>query len=92
MKIKFDYHKIIYYSKMNMNENEEFSYEEEQLQLILMNELREKQIQEERKIKQQQDKEYQESLIQDENNKIELKFEEVSIEQMRRIRLQRFSK
>lgn len=77
---------------MNMNENEEFSYEEEQLQLILMNELREKQIQEERKIKQQQDKEYQESLIQDENNKIELKFEEVSIEQMRRIRLQRFSK
>ena len=57
-----------------------------------MNELREKQIQEERKIKQQQDKEYQESLIQDENNKIELKFEEVSIEQMRRIRLQRFSK
>ena len=77
---------------MNMNENEEFSYEEEQLQLILMNELREKQIQEERKIKQQQDKEYQESLIQDGNNKIELKFEEVSIEQMRRIRLQRFSK
>ena len=77
---------------MNMNENEEFSYEEEQLQLILMNELREKQIQEERKIKQQQDKEYQESLIQDENNKIELKFEEVSIEEMRRIRLQRFSK
>tara|TARA_Y100000996_G_C22508771_1_gene637523 strand:- start:765 stop:992 length:228 start_codon:yes stop_codon:yes gene_type:complete len=75
-----------------MNENEEFSYEEEQLQLILMNELREKQIQEERQIKQQQDKEYQESLIQDENNKIELKFEEVSIEQMRRIRLQRFSK
>ena len=75
-----------------MNENEELSYEEEQLQLILMNELREKQIQEERKIKQQQDKEYQESLIQDENNKIELKFEEVSIEQMRRIRLQRFSK
>ena len=77
---------------MNMNENEEFSYEEEQLQLILMNELREKQIQEERKIKQQQDKEYQESLIQDGNNKIELKFEEVSIEQLRRIRLQRFSK
>ena len=77
---------------MNMNENEDLSYEEEQLQLILMNELREKQIQEERKIKQQQDKEYQESLIQDENNKIELKFEEVSIEEMRRIRLQRFSK
>ena len=75
-----------------MNENEDLSYEEEQLQLILMNELREKQIQEERQIKQQQDKEYQESLIQDENNKIELKFEEVSIEEMRRIRLQRFSK
>ena len=77
---------------MNMNENEDLSYEEEQLQLILMNELREKQIQEERQIKQQQDKEYQESLIQDENNKIELKSEEVSIEEMRRIRLQRFSK
>ena len=92
MKIKFDYLKIIYYSKMNMNENEDLSYEEEQLQLILMNELREKQILEERQIKQQQDKEYQESLIQDENNKMELKFKEVSIEEMRRIRLQRFSK
>ena len=77
---------------MNMNENEEFSYEEEQLQLILMNELREKQILEERQIKQQQDKEYQESLIQDEDNKMELKFKEVSIEEMRRIRLQRFSR
>jgi len=77
---------------MNMNENEDLSYEEEQLQLILMNELREKQILEERQIKQQQDKEYQESLIQDENNKMELKFKEVSIEEMRRIRLQRFSK
>ena len=52
MKIKFDYLKIIYYSKMNMNENEDLSYEEEQLQLILMNELREKQILEERQIKQ----------------------------------------
>ena len=50
------------------------------------------QILEERQIKQQQDKEYQESLIQDENNKMELKFKEVSIEEMRRIRLQRFSK
>ena len=77
---------------MNMNENEELSYEEEQLQLILMNELREKQILEERQIKQQQDKEYQESLIQDEDNKMELKFKEVSIEEMRRIRLQRFSR
>ena len=77
---------------MNMNENEDLSYEEEQLQLILMNELREKLILEERQIKQQQDKEYQESLIQDENNKMELKFKEVSIEEMRRIRLQRFSK
>ena len=77
---------------MNMNENEDLSYEEEQLQLILMNDLREKQILVERQIKQQQDKEYQESLIQDENNKMELKFKEVSIEEMRRIRLQRFSK
>ena len=33
-----------------------------------MNELREKQILEERQLKQQQDREYQESLIQDKNN------------------------
>ena len=74
-----------------MNENEDFSYEEEQLQLILMNEHREKQIVEERQIKELQDKEYQESLAIDEKKK-EVEIEEISIEEMRRIRLQRFCK
>ena len=74
-----------------MDENEELSYEEEQLQLILMNEHRGGKIIEERKMKELQDKEYQESLAIDEKKK-ELKFEEISIEEMRSIRLERFNK
>ena len=74
-----------------MDENEELSYEEEQLQLILMNEHKEKQIIEEREIKELQDKEYQESLAIDEKKK-EVETNEITIEEMRRIRLERFSK
>jgi hypothetical protein len=77
---------------MNENdENDELSYEEEQLQLILMNEHKEKQLEEERQIKELQDREYQESLAIDEK-KVEVEIKEITIEEMRRIRLQRFCK
>ena len=62
-----------------------------QLQLILMNEHRGGKIIEERKMKELQDKEYKESLAIDEKKK-KLKFEEISIEEMRSIRLERFNK
>ena len=78
-----------------MDENEELSYEEEQLQLILMNEHRDKQIEEERTLRELQDKEYQDSLIIDEKKEEIEEIEEIveiSVEEMRRIRLQRFCK
>ena len=77
-------------------DEENISYEEEQLQMILMKELREKQINEERQLKESQTKEYLESLKIDETLNIPIhkensQFEEVSIEEMRRIRLLRFN-
>ena len=68
---------------------EELSYEEEQLQQVLLKEIEQHKLKEERELKERQDLEYQESLKQD----LELKheFKEVSLEEMRRIRLARFS-
>lgn len=68
---------------------EELSYEEEQLQEILIKEIEQYKFKAERELKEKQDLEYQESLKQD----LELKheFKEVSLEEMRRIRLARFS-
>ena len=73
-----------------MNNNDLMSYEEQQLQIILMNELKNKLLQEERELKELQDIEYQESLLKDEDSKIEVKI--ISIEEMRQKRIQRFSK
>ena len=80
-------------------EHENVSYEEEQLQMILMKELREKQLNEERQLKESQTKEYLESLRIDERDnssvfasKTGSLFDEVSIEEMRQIRLLRFNK
>jgi len=70
-------------------DSDTLSYEEQQLQIILMNELREKLLQEERQIKELQDIEYQESLRKDEIQNIER--EEASLEEMRQIRIKRFS-
>ena len=75
-----------------MEENkvtEELSYEEEQLQQILIQEMEQEKLKSERELKEKQDLEYQESLKQD----LELKpeFEEISLEAMRRVRLARFS-
>ena len=84
--------------------HENLSYEEEQLQIIIMNEIKEKSfkeaqllkdisLQEERTLRELQDIEYQESLEID-LTKLNLKEdlnEEISLEEMRQIRLQRFS-
>jgi hypothetical protein len=88
--------------------HENLSYEEEQLQIIIMNEIKEKSLkeaqllkdrslQEERTLRQLQDIEYQESLeidltkLDKELNLNEDLNEEISLEEMRQIRLQRFS-
>ena len=88
--------------------HENLSYEEEQLQIIIMNEIKEKSLkeaqllkdrslQEERRLRELQDIEYQESLEIDLtklNKELNLKEdlnEEISLKEMRQIRLQRFS-
>mgnify|MGYP001319827908 CR=1 FL=1 len=77
-----------------MEENkEEFTYEEEQLQQILLQELHQKMVEEQRKLKQKQDEEYKESLQKDIDRLDDQKvtFDEPSIEEMRRVRILRFS-
>ena len=77
-----------------MNQNISI-YEEEQLQIILMNELKEKSLQEDRELKKSQDIEYHKSLLMDELQNIEspeIKYKKISLEEMRQIRIQRFSK
>ena len=101
-----------------MDKEEELSYEEEQLQLILFNEMKEKKREEDRAFKEAQTKEYLDALKIDEEKELkdkdkvkeevkdkvkdlkdrvkDLKEEnkvtddEVSVEEMRRIRLLRF--
>jgi len=70
-------------------DSDPLSYEEQQLQIILMNELKKRSLQEARQIKELQDIEYQESLRKDEIQNIER--EEASLEEMRQIRIKRFS-
>ena len=72
-----------------MNNNDLISYEEQQLQIILMNELKNKLLQDERELKDLQDIEYQEALLKDEASNIEVK--QISLEEMRQKRIQRFS-
>jgi hypothetical protein len=92
--------------------HENLSYEEEQLQIIIMNEIKEKSLreaqllkdrslQEERRLKELQDIEYQESLYLDLNKDLDKDLNlnedlnkesnDISLEEMRQIRLQRFS-
>jgi len=72
------------------NIENELSYEEEQLQLLLLKESFNKKLEIERKLKNQQDEEYKKSLMIDENKQNNI-FEEISLEEMRRIRLLRFN-
>ena len=83
-------------------DNEELSFEEEQLQLILIQELKDKKMKEERAFKEAQTKEYLDALkIDEEKNRKDTETDtatvkdtdsEVSVEEMRRIRLLRFQK
>ena len=78
----------------------DMSYEDEQLQMILLNELKEKQIIEGRILREEQDLEYQKSLEKDNDNDNnsdnndddKTVFKEISLEEMRKIRLKRFQK
>ena len=85
----------------------ELTYEEEQLQMFLIQEAKRKQIADQRELREQQDIEYNESLKQEKEHEIiqaepttetatatataTEQFEEPSIEEMRRVRLLRFS-
>ena len=75
--------------------NDPLSYEEQQLQLILMKEVKDKLLREDRQLREDQDIEYQESLLKDMEKEAlatkEISIEEISIEEMRQIRLKRFS-
>ena len=96
------------YSIVQQSLHNREQYEDEQLQIIIMNEIKEKSLkeaqllkdrslQEERTLRELQDIEYQESLEIDLtklNKELNLKEdlnEEISLEEMREIRLQRFS-
>ena len=69
-------------------DSDPLSYEEQQLQIILMKEVKEQLLREERQVKELQDTEYQESLLKDTE---QTEFQEISIEEMRQIRIKRFS-
>lgn len=67
----------------------EINYEEEQIQEILLKESEKKKIEMDRELKISQELEYQKALQKDEESN--LIFEEPSVEEMRRVRLLRFS-
>jgi NifU-like protein involved in Fe-S cluster formation len=71
----------------------EMSYEDEQIQQIMMNELVEKKRKNELELIERQNTEYEECLEKDLKQPISkpiVIFEEVSVEEMRRVRLLRF--
>tara|TARA_Y100000590_G_C15514512_1_gene936719 strand:+ start:528 stop:794 length:267 start_codon:yes stop_codon:yes gene_type:complete len=76
------------------NPEPELSYEEEQLQELLIQESEKQKIQMEREFREAQEREYQESLEKDLEKEVSQwhNFEEVSIEEMRATRLKRFEK
>ena len=75
-------------------EYKEMSYEEEQIQKILLQESEKKRIQMERELKLSQEREYEDGLQQDMQkmnvSPIDKQFDEPSVEEMRRVRLIRF--
>jgi len=68
---------------------DEDCYEQEQIQQILINESEKQKILMDRELRETQEREYQESLKEDIRKTI--KFDEPSVEEMRRIRLNKFS-
>ena len=79
-------------------EEKQMSYEEEQIQQILLQESEKKRIEMERELKLSQEKEYEAALKEDMGNMREMNvspidklFDEPSVEEMRRVRLLRFT-
>ena len=71
----------------------EISYEEEQLQQLLIQESEKLKIEMDRELREAQEKEYQKCVAEDtEEVPPTLTFEEVSLEEMRRVRLKKFEK
>lgn len=84
-------------NRTEQNPEPELSYEEEQLQQLLIQESDKIRLQMNRELREAQEKEYNESLKKDLLNQVEevnpwQKFEEVSKEEMRATRLKRFEK
>ena len=75
-------------------EDKDMSYEEEQIQQILLQESEKKRIEMERELKLDQEREYEAGLQEDMKNinvsPIDKIFDEPSVEEMRRVRLIRF--
>lgn len=75
-------------------EDKEMTYEEEQIQQILLQESEKKRIEMERELKLAQEREYEAGLQEDIRNMsvspIDKVFDEPSVEEMRRVRLIRF--
>lgn len=75
-------------------EDKEMSYEEEQIQHILLQESEKKRVEMERELKITQEREYESGLQQDMQkmniSPIDKLFDEPSVEEMRRVRLIRF--
>jgi len=76
--------------ELEQNSELELSYEEEQLQQLLIQESEKHKIQMDRELREAQEKEYEESLQKD--IKKNLEFNEPSKEEMRATRLKRFEK
>lgn len=76
--------------ELEPNPELELSYEEEQLQQLLIQESEKHKIQMDRELREAQEKEYEESLQKD--IKKNLEFNEPSKEEMRATRLKRFEK
>ena len=79
-------------NKEEMSNEEEISYEEEQLQLLLLQESEKQKIEMDRELREAQEKEYQECVDKDTPKCEGLKsFDEPSLDEMRKVRLARFS-
>lgn len=81
-------------NQTEQNPEPELSYEEEQLQELLIQESEKQKVKMEREFREAQEREYQESLEKDLEKEVSQwhNFEEVSIEEMRATRLKRFEK
>ena len=75
---------------MDYNSKNEVNYEEQQLQMILLQEMQRQSLLAERELKKKQDQEYLDASKQDALAKDNIEFNEISIEEMRDKRLKRF--